>query len=88
MSEIVKNVGWWGVPPTGDDIKSFSGTIVWPKRDLEHPCPSVGDTIVDQRGGKLVGFEVKSVNDSGIISDENNYLEVACDGYTYSEDES
>ena len=84
MSKIIENIGWWGMPPTGNDIKSFEGTIVYPKRKGE--TPEVGDTIVDKQNGKAIGFTINEVNDGGGTITDDYYLKVTCDGYTYEDD--
>jgi hypothetical protein len=86
MRKIIENIGWWGIPPTGDDIKSFSGTIVYPKRKVA--TPEVGDTIIDKVNGKNIGFTINEVGTGDGMPTDDYYLRVTCDGYTYEDDRS
>lgn len=81
---IIKNIGWWGSPPNSE----MSGIIMWPKRPmgkLLSKTPEVGDTVVDPVKDKLVGFEVISVDEGGLGSDDY-IIKVKADGYYYDED--
>jgi hypothetical protein len=89
MAKILENKGWWGIPPNGTEVKDSKGTIVWPKRALGKlyiDTPEVGDTIVDNQKGKLLGFEVLEKDDGGGLITDDYYLKVKFDGYTYEKD--